>query len=242
MITVISGVSPQANAPNGADKHADADERKIEEERLSKIEDKTEREIRRRGLQLRGDCLPKIRDIKMSYREAWRIGKQGCLGVKRSIWDPQLFSGTWYFVCDGTDPSNFLVLYSHGDAKSSERVVISLWEMINAYWVVNKSRILYQPWERGDGKLAPSNKTMVLEGLCKKFYEAMILCVHESQVRLALMGHELKRLKEGFTGVVSAPCKPSNAPRVPRSLFRYSESRVFRATHGGVEGNRPLQG
>ncbi|EKX74272.1 hypothetical protein BEWA_043130 [Theileria equi strain WA] len=62
---------------------------------------------------LHGESIPGLNNIHMNYREAWKIGRQGCLGTRRSFWDPRIFTMTWYFICDGTDPVNFLVLYPY---------------------------------------------------------------------------------------------------------------------------------
>ncbi|KAK1936374.1 hypothetical protein X943_003037 [Babesia divergens] len=182
-----------------------------------------ESKIRSRGLQLRGECLPKITDITMSYREAWRTGKQGCLGTRRNLWDPQLFSGTWYFTCDGTDPNNFLVLHSHKDSCNWEKITISMWDLLDGFWVANKYRVIYQTRAGECG--SSSKKTMVIEGFTRAFYEAMIKCIHESQVRLQLMQLELKDLQEGFTNYGASPCK-AVAPRFRRSLPGYCESQL----------------
>ncbi|CDR94676.1 hypothetical protein, conserved [Babesia bigemina] len=187
-----------------------------------------EEEIRSKGLQLRGESLPNISDIKMTYREAWRTGKQGCLGVKRNLWDPHLFSGTWYFVCDGTDPNNFLVLHAHNAEQKGKQVVISMWELIDGYWVGNKCRVLYQP-RNEDGSIASSaTRTMVIEGFAREFYMAMIKCIHESQVRLQLMQLELKSLQDQFSRSKASRCKAA-APRVKRTSVKYSAASLVAA-------------
>ncbi|GBE60174.1 armadillo interacting protein, putative [Babesia ovata] len=194
----------------------------------AKWQAKCEEEIRRRGLQLRGESLPNIADIKMTYREAWRTGKQGCLGVRRNLWDPHLFSGTWYFVCDGTDPNNFLVLHAHNAELKWKRVIISMWELIDGFWVGNKCRVLYQP-RNDDGSVSSSSaKTMVIEGFAREFYMAMIKCIHESQVRLQLMQIELKSLQDQFSRSKASPCKAA-APRCKRTSVTYSDARLAAA-------------
>ncbi|GFE54317.1 hypothetical protein BaOVIS_017210 [Babesia ovis] len=191
-----------------------------------KVDPKYEKEIRSRGLQLRGECMPKIEDIAMTYRDAWRIGKQGCLAVRRNLWDPHLFSGTWYFVCDGTDPSNFLVLHPHNSGDKMKCIVISMWELIDAFWVANKLRVLYQPKSAETNHMPVSTKTMVIEGFTRDFYEAMIMCIHEAQVRLQLMYIELKDLQKQFTKSDAGPCKVA-ASRGTRGTVGYSDQCVL---------------
>ncbi|ORM39475.1 uncharacterized protein BXIN_2884 [Babesia sp. Xinjiang] len=188
-----------------------------------------EQEIRSRGLQLRGECLPDISNIAMTYRDAWRIGKQGCLGVRRNLWDPHLFSGTWYFVCDGTDPANFLVLHAHKSGDKWKRISISMWELVEGFWVANKYRVLYQPRNDDGSSTSSSTRTMVIEGFTRDFYEAMIKCIHEGQVRLQLMQIELKELQKQFTSNEAAPCKVG-APRFSRTRVGYSETHVLTAS------------
>ncbi|KAK2197722.1 hypothetical protein BdWA1_000725 [Babesia duncani] len=148
----------------------------------------TEAEIRSRGLCLQGDDLPNVSSLKFSYRQAWVIGKQGCLGVRRRFWDPLLFAGTWYFICDGTDPDNFLCLYASSKGNDHrQKYTIGLWELVQGYWAANKNRIIYTPHK------APS-KLLVLEGFSTEFYHAMLKCVYEGMVQIQLVRHRLGQL------------------------------------------------
>eukprot|EP00920_Eleutheroschizon_duboscqi_P037929 GHVT01090797.1.p1 GENE.GHVT01090797.1~~GHVT01090797.1.p1 ORF type:complete len:243 (+),score=14.82 GHVT01090797.1:931-1659(+) len=64
------------------------------------------RRIRRTAWHPQGINLPELSTIEMGYREAWDIGKQGCIGLLlTSIWDTPLGPNRMrFFVMDGTDP------------------------------------------------------------------------------------------------------------------------------------------
>nr|PVC52488.1 hypothetical protein MACL_00000797 [Theileria orientalis] len=121
------------------------------------------------GLTLYGEGLPPLDDIKLSYRDAWRICKQGCHCICRRFSEPKSFNVTYFATCDGTDPVKFLVLTP--SKNSSNRIVISFWEILGAYWVWNKCRLFYIPSNQ------PKSNFIVIEGLSTSFCEAMLKCL-----------------------------------------------------------------
>lgn len=158
---------------------------------------------------LHGESIPGPDDINMSYREAWRIGRQGCLGMRRNFWDPRIFTITWYFVCDGTDPVNFLVLYPYKKRGSTHLrpMVISVWELLHGYWIGNKCKIFYIPAR----SIQSRANTLILEGLSAEFYQAVLKCVYECKKVIEFAHKRVIQLTERrHTG--SYPCKIS-APR-----------------------------
>ncbi|UKJ88481.2 hypothetical protein MACJ_000925 [Theileria orientalis] len=110
--------------------------------------------VKYNGLTLYGEGLPPLDDIKLSYRDAWRICKQGCQCICRKFSEPKSFNVTYFATCDGTDPVEFLVLTP--SKNSSNRIVV---------------RLFYIPSNQ------LKSNFVVIEGLSISFCEAMLKCL-----------------------------------------------------------------
>nr|BAN64615.1 hypothetical protein [Babesia bovis]BAN65581.1 hypothetical protein [Babesia bovis] len=99
-----------------------------------------------------------------------------------------------------------------------------MWELIDGFWVANKYRILYQPKDNDGSALSYATRTMVIEGFTRNFYEAMIKCIHEGQVRLQMMYHELRDLRKQFTCSDASRCTPADS-RTKRSSLGYTRNK-----------------
>ncbi|EAN34391.1 hypothetical protein TpMuguga_01g01153 [Theileria parva strain Muguga] len=130
------------------------------------------------GLTIYGEGMPSLDDIKLSYRQAWKCCKEGCLCFCRNIMSPKASNCTYFAVCDGTDPVNFLVL--NPTSKDSTPVKITFGEILSGYWVWKKCRLFYVPSDKSESKSNP----MVIEGLSPLFFESLLKCTCECYTML----------------------------------------------------------
>eukprot|EP00918_Siedleckia_nematoides_P027846 GHVU01059894.1.p1 GENE.GHVU01059894.1~~GHVU01059894.1.p1 ORF type:complete len:269 (+),score=50.25 GHVU01059894.1:683-1489(+) len=145
----------------------------------------------------KGEHLPFIEHLEMSFEESWRRGQEGFIAVKLAgEWDSVFGpSKIRFFVMDGTDEENFLTYYTRSDLRvswgevSEKRGTICAMDLRDAYWVYNKKRIHVRRSDK-------NYKLEVLRDIPELHFDAMLVCIRDIQVQKRAKQIRMQRVRE----------------------------------------------
>lgn len=131
----------------------------------------------------RGENIPPVHTLDMSFWEACNKGMKGWMGPKLCgewdvMWGPNKLR---FFVMDGTNEDSFLTYYTCSDTKvswgsvSEKKGVICAADLRDAYWIYNKKKVKLNRSDKG-GKLE------ILRDIPESYYDAIMVCIRELEV------------------------------------------------------------
>eukprot|EP00923_Selenidium_pygospionis_P006667 GHVN01011452.1.p1 GENE.GHVN01011452.1~~GHVN01011452.1.p1 ORF type:complete len:420 (-),score=32.59 GHVN01011452.1:932-2191(-) len=145
----------------------------------------------------RGENIPNVSTLDMSYWEACDKGMKGWMGPKLcGEWDVKWGRNKLrFFVMDGTSEESFLTYYTCSDImvswgnKSQQKGFIKAQDLRDGYWDYCRKRLKLHRSDRSD-------KLEILRDIPESLYDALLVCIREMEVSKQAQVLRDERLKE----------------------------------------------